>query len=46
MAPPARQTKSAEWALTTSAVFVLLIIGGLFCGCLIELTFAFEVVGE
>jgi hypothetical protein len=21
MAPPARQTKSAEWALTTSAVF-------------------------
>jgi hypothetical protein len=30
MAPPARQTKSAEWALTTSAVFVLLIMGVLF----------------
>ena len=28
MAPPARHTKSAEWALTTSAVLLVAVVGG------------------
>ncbi|MNN94405.1 hypothetical protein D3C81_2130180 [compost metagenome] len=38
--PPARQTKSAEWALTINAVLFLTLFIGLFSRLLYGLTFA------